>query len=196
MTDRFPDIVAAAGVQVAAGTVLDGELVIWNGTRLDFDLLQRRLVNSGKKAAGLAAQHPASFMVFDLLALRGEDLRRRTLAQRREVLEALAQGWSPPLQLSPGRYVGRLTVRASPGRVVGVSRGVVLRRGPLVLLRLRVLTHQPHYGGIPPVRLRDSVVRGSRCRHREGAQDRCLRRVRSRVTGAARRAYTTELTID
>ena len=101
MTDRFPDIVAAAGVQVAAGTVLDGELVIWNGTRLDFDLLQRRLVNPGKKAAGLAAQHPASFMVFDLLALRGEDLRRRTLAQRREVLEALAQGWSPPLQLSP-----------------------------------------------------------------------------------------------
>lgn len=90
MTDRFPDIVAAAGVQVAVGTVLDGELVIWNGTRLDFDLLQRRLVNPGKKAAGLAAQHPASFMVFDLLALDGEDFRRRTLAQRRDVLEALA----------------------------------------------------------------------------------------------------------
>lgn len=101
LTDRFPDIVAAGEVQVPAGTVLDGELVIWNGTRLDFDLLQRRLVNPGKKSAGLAARHPASFMVFDLLALDGEDLRRRTLAQRREVLEALAEGWSPPLQLSP-----------------------------------------------------------------------------------------------
>lgn len=86
MSDRFPDIVAAGDVQVAAGTVLDGELVIWNGTRLDCDLLQRRLVNPGKKAAGLAAQHPASFMVLDLLALNGEDLRRRTLAQRREAL--------------------------------------------------------------------------------------------------------------
>lgn len=101
MTDRFPDIVAAVEVQVDAGTVLDGELVIWNGTRLDFDLLQRRLVNPGKRAAASAAQHPASFMVFDLLAHDGEDLRARTLTQRRHVLEALAEGWSPPLQLSP-----------------------------------------------------------------------------------------------
>jgi hypothetical protein len=35
----------AADPQIAADTVLDGELVTWNGTRLDFDLLQRRLVN-------------------------------------------------------------------------------------------------------------------------------------------------------
>ncbi len=31
--------------------MLDGELLIWNGDRLDFDLLQQRLVNSTKKAA-------------------------------------------------------------------------------------------------------------------------------------------------
>jgi ATP-dependent DNA ligase len=101
MTERFPDIVAAAAAQVRAGTVLDGELVIWNGTRLDFDLLQRRLANPGKKAAALAGQHPASFMVFDVLAANGRDLRHDTLERRREVLELLAQGWDPPLQLSP-----------------------------------------------------------------------------------------------
>src|SRR4051794_11378318 len=38
LTDRFPDIVAAASTQVPPGTVLDGELVIWNGNRLVFDL--------------------------------------------------------------------------------------------------------------------------------------------------------------
>ena len=102
MTDRFPDVAAAAGDQVEVGTVLDGELVIWNGSRLDFDLLQRRLVNPGKKATTLAARHPASFMLFDVLAVDGRDLRNQTLQQRREVMELLAKGWCPPLQLSPG----------------------------------------------------------------------------------------------
>lgn len=52
-----------------------GELVIWNGTRLDLDLLQRRLVNPGNRAVALAARHPASFMIVDLVALDGKDLR-------------------------------------------------------------------------------------------------------------------------
>ena len=44
LSDRFPDVVAAARAQVPAGTVLDGEVVIWNGSRLDFGLLQERMV--------------------------------------------------------------------------------------------------------------------------------------------------------
>src|SRR5918997_3863470 len=46
LTDRFPDVVAAALPQVPAGTVLDGEVVIWNGSRLDFGLLQQRMVTA------------------------------------------------------------------------------------------------------------------------------------------------------
>ena len=83
------------------GTVLDGEAVIWSGTRLDFDLLQRRLVNTPRKVASLAAMHPASLMVFDVLAHHGDDLRRQPLHQRRALLEELAKSWTPPLQLSP-----------------------------------------------------------------------------------------------
>ncbi|MCA1781703.1 MAG: hypothetical protein ABR616_18150 [Dermatophilaceae bacterium] len=40
-------------------------------------------------------------MVFDVLADQGTDLRRMPLRQRREVLEALALLWRPPLQLTP-----------------------------------------------------------------------------------------------
>ena len=58
LTDRFPDLAGAAVVQVEPGTVLDGEAVIWNGNRLDFDLLQRRLVNTPRKVAALAASTP------------------------------------------------------------------------------------------------------------------------------------------
>ncbi|GAA4410100.1 ATP-dependent DNA ligase [Fodinibacter luteus] len=101
LTSRFPDLVAAAVAQVEPGTVLDGEAVIWNGSRLDFDLLQRRLVNTPRKVAVLAARNPASLIVFDVLAHRAKDIRRRALRERRQLLEELSAGWDPPLQLSP-----------------------------------------------------------------------------------------------
>ena len=55
LTDRFADLARAAVGQLAPGTVIDGEAVIWNGARLDFDLLQRRRVNTPRKVTGLAA---------------------------------------------------------------------------------------------------------------------------------------------
>jgi ATP-dependent DNA ligase len=101
LTDRFPDLRVAALEQLAPRTVIDAEAVIWNGDRLDFDLLQQRLVNTARTARGLAAKNPASLMVFDLLAREGQDMRRQPLHARREVLEELARTWTPPLQLSP-----------------------------------------------------------------------------------------------
>ncbi len=101
LSDRFPDVVAAAVTQVPAGTVLDGEVVIWNGSRLDFGILQQRMVTAPGRIAALAAEHPASYVAFDLLAAGGADLRAWKLARRRAALEDLATRWAPPLQLSP-----------------------------------------------------------------------------------------------
>jgi ATP-dependent DNA ligase len=101
LTDRFPDIAAAARAQVPAGTVVDGEVVVWHGDRLDFGLLQRRMATPPARMAALVAAAPASYVAFDVLAAGGTDLRRRTLRARREQLEALAGRWAPPLQLSP-----------------------------------------------------------------------------------------------
>ncbi|WP_166533915.1 ATP-dependent DNA ligase [Blastococcus xanthinilyticus] len=101
LTDRFPDVAAAALAQLPAGTVVDGEVVIWNGDRLDFGLLQRRMVPAAGRIAGQVAAAPASYVAFDLLAAGGEDLRGRTLARRRAALEELAARWAPPMQLSP-----------------------------------------------------------------------------------------------
>jgi hypothetical protein len=53
LTDRFPDVVAAAVAQVPAGTVLDGEVVVWSGSRLDFGLLQQRMVTAPGRIAAL-----------------------------------------------------------------------------------------------------------------------------------------------
>jgi ATP-dependent DNA ligase len=101
LTDRFPDVVAAAVAQVPPGTVVDGEVVVWNGSRLDFGLLQRRLVTPPGRIGALVATAPASYVAFDLLALGGADLRARRLRERRAALEELAARWAPPMQLSP-----------------------------------------------------------------------------------------------
>jgi ATP-dependent DNA ligase len=91
---------ALAG-QVPPGCVLDGEAVVWSGDRLDFDALQRRLVASKAGLPALVRDQPASFVAFDLLAVAGHDIRDSPLEQRRVLLEQLAAGWEPPLNLSP-----------------------------------------------------------------------------------------------
>ena len=101
LSSRFPDVVAAAVAQVPPGTVLDGEVVVWNGSRLDFGLLQQRMVASRGRIGTLVAAAPASYVAFDLLALGGADLRGRRLRERRAALEELAARWAPPMQLSP-----------------------------------------------------------------------------------------------
>jgi ATP-dependent DNA ligase len=101
LTDRFPDVAAAARAQLPAGTVVDGEVVIWNGDRLDFGLLQQRMATAATRMTAQVAAHPASYVAFDLLAVGGVDQRARRLRERRAELEALASRWAPPLQLCP-----------------------------------------------------------------------------------------------
>jgi len=101
LTDRFPDVARAAGDQLPVGTVVDGEVVIWNGHRLDFGLLQRRLVSGVASIGEMVRSTPASFVAFDLLAAHAADLRDLPARERRARLEALAAGWAPPLQLCP-----------------------------------------------------------------------------------------------
>lgn len=67
---------------------------------LDFAALQRRVV-SGTRAAALAADEPASYMAFDVIARKRRDVRRHPLDQRRGMLEDLAMGFRPPLHLTP-----------------------------------------------------------------------------------------------
>jgi ATP-dependent DNA ligase len=81
---------------------IDGELVILGADgRLSFDALQQRLVTAPAKARGKAAQLPAAYAAFDLLAIGGVDLRTHRWTARRQRLEQLATGWAPPLQLTP-----------------------------------------------------------------------------------------------
>ncbi|MEU4295142.1 hypothetical protein AB0E63_43570 [Kribbella sp. NPDC026596] len=101
LTDRFPDVAAAAVRQIPDGVVLDGELVILVNGKLSFGALQRRLVTAPSKARKLVADVPASYVAFDVLAAAGVDLRTQRWTVRCSRLGKIASSWSVPLQLSP-----------------------------------------------------------------------------------------------
>ncbi|WP_431230734.1 hypothetical protein [Paenarthrobacter nicotinovorans] len=101
LTRILPDLVSAMEAQVPPGVVLDGEAVIWNGDRLDFEALQRRMVTSKAALPALVQELPASFAAFDVLAVAGQDIRDVPFSGRRKLLEELARDWTAPLNLSP-----------------------------------------------------------------------------------------------
>jgi ATP-dependent DNA ligase len=97
----FPELHDALARRLPAGSVLDGEIVITTDRGLDFDLLQLRLHPAASRVAKLAAETPASFVAFDVLAAGGQDLRREPQAARRRALERLLARAKPPLYLTP-----------------------------------------------------------------------------------------------
>ncbi|WP_406636946.1 hypothetical protein [Pseudarthrobacter quantipunctorum] len=101
MTGYFPELSLAVVSAVPPGCVIDGEAVIWSQGRLYFSALQQRLGAGPKTLPRLVAAAPASYAAFDVLAVAGHDARELPLSQRRALLEELANGWEPPLSLSP-----------------------------------------------------------------------------------------------
>jgi DNA ligase-1 len=101
ITERFPEL---ASIRLAEGTVLDGEVLVWNeaaGAPAPFADLQKRI---GRKtlSAKLLAELPAVLVCYDLLELDGVDLRALPQHERRALLETLVIGAEQPhLKLSP-----------------------------------------------------------------------------------------------
>lgn len=88
LTERFPEILAAAA-RLPAGTVLDGELLAWrDGRPLPFATMQRRIGRTALSAKVLR-EAPVAMVAFDVLEVAGEDVRARSLRERRAMLEKL-----------------------------------------------------------------------------------------------------------
>jgi ATP-dependent DNA ligase len=98
----FPEVVAMLAGLDQGRFVLDGELIIAAGDGLSFAALQMRLHPAESRVRKLAAETPASFMLFDCLALGGKDLTGLPFAERRAALEAFhAKMGGHRLLLSP-----------------------------------------------------------------------------------------------
>src|SRR5687767_10135153 len=92
LTRYFPEIVDAAREQLPERCVLDGELFVAVGSRLEFEVLQERIHPADSRVRKLAEETPAGYVAFDLLALGDEAYADRPFAERRAALEqALAR---------------------------------------------------------------------------------------------------------
>lgn len=94
ITNRFPDLTAAAAVLGDKPLILDGEIVACSGSFQD--TAKRDKQNRPADVARWAAQIPVNFVGFDLLMEGGEDLRRRPWHERRKRLESLLSCFDQP----------------------------------------------------------------------------------------------------
>jgi ATP-dependent DNA ligase len=105
LTRYFPDVVEAAARLTAKNFVLDGEIVVPEGTAFSFDALLQRIHPAASRVKKLAQETPGLFIVFDLLAgADGKALMHLTLQERRRLLE----------QFASKHFRGNERVRLSP----------------------------------------------------------------------------------
>jgi len=86
ITSSFPEIEDCL-VTLPYSGVFDGEILAYrDGAPLSFQILQTRI---GRKRPSKALQQkaPIRFLIYDLLEWEGEDLRKRPLFERREILD-------------------------------------------------------------------------------------------------------------
>ena len=101
LTRYFPEVVAALRANLPQRCVLDGEVVIARGDRLDFEALLQRIHPAKSRVDRLAQETPASFVAFDLLALGDESLMQTPFADRRARLEQVLADADAPVFLTP-----------------------------------------------------------------------------------------------
>jgi ATP-dependent DNA ligase len=101
-TRYFPELLDPLRAAIPERCVVDGEIVIPGraGRGLDFDALLQRIHPAESRIRRLAAETPAAYVAFDLLAIGDENLLDRPLRERREALHAAIQP-RPPVYLTP-----------------------------------------------------------------------------------------------
>lgn len=127
LTRFFPEMTEALERVEADDFILDGELAIPVGDRLDFSALQMRLHPAQSRIRKLAQETPSVLILFDCLALEGQMLAPHPLSHRRSVLELVfSQANSPRLRLSP-YTLDRRVAEAWLTRLGGSLDGVIAK---------------------------------------------------------------------
>jgi ATP-dependent DNA ligase len=160
LTRYFPELVAALLKLKARKFVLDGEIIVMIDGKLSFDDLLQRIHPAASRVAKLSQQHPAEFVVFDLLVDdRGRSLVDQIFAKRRTALESFTTKYltgNATFVLSPATNdipVARGWLKSMRGQL----DGVVAKR-----LDLTYLSGERAMQKIKTLRTADCVVGGFR----------------------------------
>jgi len=101
LTRYFPEVVEAVLANLPPRCIVDGEIVVPRGDRLDFESLQLRLHPAASRVRLLAERTPAWFIAFDLLAIGDTVLLEVPFERRRARLAEALAGARPPVYLTP-----------------------------------------------------------------------------------------------
>jgi ATP-dependent DNA ligase len=121
MNRYFPEIIEQVRALSHQRLVLDGEIVVVVDGVQEFDLLGQRIHPAQSRVERLAAETPAGFVAFDLLAEDSEVLLERQYLERHERLAAVVE---EPVQLTPVAD----DAEAAGVWLTGVSEGVIAKR--------------------------------------------------------------------
>ncbi len=91
LTRTFPEVAKAVAALPCQGLVVDGEVVVHDARGIpSFDLLQKRgRLQRWSEVIRAAAELPATFYAFDLLAAEGCDARPLPLVERKRILREI-----------------------------------------------------------------------------------------------------------
>ncbi len=101
LTRYFPEIADAARRLLPDRCVLDGEIIVALGGRLEFERLQERIHPAESRVRMLAETTPATYIAFDLLAHGTESMLEAPQGQRRNALVAALAGIPAPFHVTP-----------------------------------------------------------------------------------------------
>jgi bifunctional non-homologous end joining protein LigD len=155
VTNRFPELVESAPDGLPEGSVLDGEVVLFDAAgKPSFSLLAPRIQ---KARPGTAVARPVTYVVFDLLRLGTDDVVSQSYDERRVLLrESVDDG---PRVTVPGSFDdGRALLEST--RSQGLE-GVMAKRRTS---RYRPGVRSPDWVKVPNRRTRSVVIGGWKAR--------------------------------
>jgi ATP-dependent DNA ligase len=116
----FPELEEVGGL-LPPESALDGEIIISQKGRLEFDQLQLRLHPAESRIRRLSAEIPADYVAFDVLVWKAAPVHELPLERRRKELERKAKGFRlSPVSRDPAqaeRWLERLEVAGLDGVV-------------------------------------------------------------------------------
>lgn len=99
LTRYFPELVEAFRTLLPGPCLIDGEIVVALEGRLAWESLSQRIHPADSRVQRLAAETPAMFVAFDLLAVGDEDLQPLPFGERRARLEGFLADVPHPIHL-------------------------------------------------------------------------------------------------
>lgn len=107
LNDRVPELLAEAAL-LPDGTVLDGVLVLWEGELPRPRMELEKCLAGTRSRSSRRASSSVLLMAFDVMELRGEDIRERSLSERRQSLQGVLDELEQELRMRPSAGAAEL----------------------------------------------------------------------------------------